>query len=269
MNRARRALRHEKAKYARDVPELRDFLCDVPREIMDRLDGGQAGLLEIAQGFQLSYLLHEMGRHTTSRNCTVAAGLDDLMVPPYYVGNLVLNFRTYPIRIHDHVYEDMETRKPLSWQEVTAKGWVGGEKRTLTKELLASVGIDKIEGSSGPPYRDQHELTLEELNAEIGSTEMINELTSVTKLPRRFFTFSRQNLLDSIRHNRVNGEMYLSLNFADYADPMLAGVRGRGMEVVPSTSRLRPWLKRNLAGYLDRLRFIGTGPKTDDTIQLG
>ena len=267
-NRARRVLRHKQAKYARDMPELQEFLCDVPGEIMKRLDEGQAGLFEIAQGFQLSFLLPHMFPHTTSRNCSIAAGLDDLMVPPYYVGNLVLNFRTYPIRIHDKVYEDKATRTPLTWEQVTERAWAHGTKCDLTKELLDSVGIDMIDMASGPPYADQHELTIAELNARIGAEDVISELTSVTKLPRRFFTFSRQNLDEALRHNQINGDVYLALNFANYVDHALTGFRGTSLEDVPSASPLHDWLSQNMAGYEHKLKFIGTGASTDDMIQL-
>ena len=102
--RARKILRKKNVMLARDVPEFEPYLCDVTEEIMDRLGRGQAGLLEVAQGFQLSYGLDEFYPYTTSRNCTVAAGLDDMMLPPSVIGHVCLNFRTFPIRIHSKKY---------------------------------------------------------------------------------------------------------------------------------------------------------------------
>jgi hypothetical protein len=267
-NRARRSVRHQRARYARDVDELSQCLCNVSGEIMMRLESGQAGLLEIAQGFQLSYLLPNMFPHTTSRNCTVAAGLDDLMVPPYYAGNVVLNFRTFPIRINNNTYQDTETGNPLTWTEVTSKALSGGHEPPFSKQLLESVGIMVVEGSSGPCYPDQQELSWEELTNLIGSPEPVSELTSVTKLPRRVFTFSRQNVEEAVRHNRANGKVYLSLNFANYVDYSLTGRRVKGMSGVPENSPLHDWLRQNLDGYLDKLKFIGTGARTDDMILL-
>jgi adenylosuccinate synthase len=165
INRARRLIRHGKARYARDVPKLRRLLCDVPEEIMRRLDDGQSGLFEIAQGFQLSYLLPEFFPHTTSRNCTVAAGLDDLMVPPCYGGNVVLNFRTYPIRINSRKYVDRRSGLHLTMDEVVAR--TGGPFESLTKEALDAVGIELIEGDSGGCYSDQTETSWDECVASI------------------------------------------------------------------------------------------------------
>lgn len=102
--RARRVLRRPNIKLARDIEELKPYICDVSMEIMDRLDKGLSGLLEIAQGFQLSYGLAQFYPYTTSRNCTIAAGFDDMMLPPHYLGNVCINFRTYPIRIHSKKY---------------------------------------------------------------------------------------------------------------------------------------------------------------------
>ena len=251
--RARRVLRRG-GRYAHQVPELEEFLCDVPGEIMARLDHGQSGLFEIAQGFQLSYLLPYFFPSTTSRNCTVAAGLDDLMVPPFYAGNVVLNFRTFPIRIHSKKYVEKGTGRHLKWAEAQ----------------VAAPDTYTVEGeTSGGCYEDQNEITWDDLTRMSGSPDRIEEMTSVTGLPRRVFTFSRRNVDEAVRYNRAGGEMYLSLNFADYVDRDLAGKRTR--VVAPTADAVGPkladWLKANLDD--PRLRFIGTGAKTDDMIQVG
>lgn len=264
-NRARRVLRHKAGRYAHQVSELREFLCDVPGEIMSRLDKGQSGLLEIAQGFQLSYLLPRFFPYTTSRNCTIAAGLDDLMVPPCYAGNVILNFRTFPIRINSNKYVDKATDEHLKWDAVIERTG----SRDPGRELLERAGITLVEGDSGPGYPDQREVSWEELTAMSGSPEPLMETTSLTQLPRRVFTFSRINLEEAIRHNRANGQIYLSLNFANYVDHAVLGRRARCFSGVPDSARLEQWLRENLDTYRPLLKFIGTGAKTDDMIQLG
>jgi adenylosuccinate synthase len=263
INRARRVLRHKLAKYARDVRELRDLVCDVPKEIMTRLDDGQAGLLEVAQGFQLSYLLPDFYPHTTSRNCTVAAGLDDLMISPIYAGNVILNFRTFPIRICSLKYVDKQSGNHLTMDEVAQRTGVTYE--SATEETLEAADIQLIVGNSGPGYSDQEETTWDEITRFSGSPKPLFEATTSTRLPRRPFTFSRMNVNHSIRHNRTHGELFLSLNFADYVDHTLSGTRARTID----SEKLQQWLDGNLADQLGRLRFIGTGEKTDDMIQLG
>jgi adenylosuccinate synthase len=61
-------------------------------------------------------------------------------------------------------------------------------------------------GWSGPEYDDQEEISF----ADIGQSV---ELTTVTKLPRRIFTFSKQQIHEAIRQNSAR-EVFL--NFANY-----------------------------------------------------
>jgi adenylosuccinate synthase len=63
-------------------------------------------------------------------------------------------------------------------------------------------------GWSGPYYDDQEETSFEDIGQK-------TELTTVTKLPRRIFTYSKQQMEQAIRYNGVN-EVFL--NFANYAN---------------------------------------------------
>ena len=257
-NRARRVLRRPEARYAKDVPELAEFICDVPTEIMNRLDCGQSGLLEIAQGFQLS-LMSRFFPHCTARNCTVAAGFDDMMLPVVYAGNVFINFRTFPIRISNFKYIG-EGGKHLTWDEVQ-------EYEKTSKKY------EKVEGSSGPGYEDQDETTWEKVTADCGSPTPIMEMTSVTKLPRRVFTFSRQNVEESTRHNRTTEQTYLAINFVNYVDHDAAGAReclspgARGFYTI-SSDKLATWLRDNVPEVDAQVVLLGTGAKTDDYIVL-
>lgn len=253
---ARKILRRQDVLLARDVPELKEFLCDVSTEIMHRLDRGQSGLLEIAQGFQLSYGLSEMYPFCTSRNCTVSAGLDDMMLPPSYAGNVLLNLRTFPIRINNRKYIGLDG-KHLTWADV--QNGVPHEVR---------------EYNSGHGYDDQQEITWEELTANAGSPTPIMECTSVTKLPRRVFTFSKKNLDSAIRHNRTGGQIVLSVNFANYIDNTICGKRGSFTKLSECvTPKVETWIKENILPSIIEhgdvvLGYIGTGPLTNDKIAV-
>jgi adenylosuccinate synthase len=268
-NRAKRVLRSKGSLFARDIPELKEFICDVPTEIMKRLDAGQAGLLEIAQGFQLSNMLANFYPHVTSRNCTVAAGLDDLMVPPYYAGNVILNVRTYPIRINSNKWVDKKTGRHLTQEEVKKfDEEVKASWATNNNEHGMELPYRKVLGNSGHGYPDQKEITWEELTEQSGSREPLMEITSVTKLPRRVFTFSKINLDEAIRHNQTNGYTIISVNFMNYVDAGMFGKRGKayGIDDTIFTEKTVAWMKENLGSLWNRVRFIGTGPNTDDKI---
>lgn len=255
---ARKILRRPNVLLARDVPELREFLCDTSKEIMERLDGGQSGLLEIAQGFQLSYGLTEMYPFCTSRNCTVSAGLDDMMLPPIYAGNVLLNLRTFPIRINNKKFIAADGHH-MTWAEKLECDKSGTSYETRIYD-------------SGPGYIDQKEITWNEVTNISGSKEPIMEITSVTKLPRRVFTFSKLNLYQAIQHNLVSdGIMYLSINFANYVDDNLKSWRGNWGEGFNS-EKFEGWLRENIYPVCDDtsavLRWIGTGPLTDDKLVI-
>lgn len=61
-------------------------------------------------------------------------------------------------------------------------------------------------GFSGGAYPDQHEIKWEQIGREA-------ELTTVTKLPRRLFTFSTQQILEGTRYNAPTS---IALTFCDY-----------------------------------------------------
>ena len=95
---------------------------------------------------------------------------------------------------------------------------------------------------SGPTYPDSCETTFESLG-------QAQELTTVTQLPRRIFTFSKQQAIEACVQNRVD---HVFLNFAQYP---------------PDWETLRDiWF------HLDecsRVAFMGFGPKASDIVRIG
>jgi adenylosuccinate synthase len=100
---SRRVLRTDDALLAKDVldthPWLRRHLTDVSAEVNENLDAGEKVLIEGTQGFGLS--LYHSGHYpkTTSRDTTAAGFLSEVGVSPRLVTEIVLVFRTFPIRV--------------------------------------------------------------------------------------------------------------------------------------------------------------------------
>lgn len=102
---ARRVLRGSDAKLAKDVaaqlPWLRDVLVEdgVSVEVNSALDDGKKVLIEGTQGFGLS--LYHSGHYPkcTSRDTTAAGFLSEVGVSPLRVTEIVVVFRTFPIRV--------------------------------------------------------------------------------------------------------------------------------------------------------------------------
>lgn len=248
--RARKVMRNKNLVMAKDIPELEPYICDVHHEIMDRLDAGQSGMMEIAQGFSLSQGLPQHFPYTTSRNCTVSAGLDDMMLPPSIVGNVCINCRTYPIRIHDKKYFAKDDGRHLTWDEV--------QKGEIEHEVINSY--------SGDWEDDQEEISWEDMTEIAGSPELLMEQTTLTKLPRRIATFSKKSLVDCIRINNTTGKVFISVNFANYVDWSI-------YRKTIMTQKVEKWLVDNIIAptkYMKnvQLAYIGTSEFTEDTIVM-
>lgn len=222
--RARRVLRRPDVVLAKDVPELKPFICNTQKEILARLHRGESGLAEIAQGYQLS-LMSQFYPKCTSRNCSVSAALDDSLLPPVVAGPVVINFRTFPIRVNNNKYRRISDGKILTWDEYNSTPYIDREI---------------IKGDSGGCYDDQREMTWEEISEHAG--EKIFETTSLTKLPRRVYSFSKLNMLESIMFNHTGDDLYVSVNFMNYVD---SSVKTKADPSV-LTEKITKWVNANI-----------------------
>jgi hypothetical protein len=71
------------------------------------------------------------------------------------------------------------------------------------------IRVNNRDGSSGPGYTDQQEIGWDQIGVDA-------EKTTVTKLPRRLFTFSRRQLTEAMFHCGGYWETKLFLNFCNY-----------------------------------------------------
>lgn len=74
------------------------------------------------------------------------------------------------------------------------------------------IRVNNREGSSGPCYPDQEELSWDFFDDK----GIAPELTTVTKLKRRIFTFSQQQIQDAVFHCGGYWNTRIFLNFANY-----------------------------------------------------
>jgi adenylosuccinate synthase len=100
---ARRVLRGSDVRLAKDVVEehswLRECITDVSNEVNAALDQDMKVLVEGTQGFGLSLYHSEHYPKTTSRDTTAAGFLSEVGVSPRLVTEIVVVFRTFPIRV--------------------------------------------------------------------------------------------------------------------------------------------------------------------------
>ncbi|MGC9013445.1 MAG: adenylosuccinate synthetase [Thermoproteota archaeon] len=113
-----------KAKLAKDIPELKDFLVDVSEEVNNALDEGKVVHLEGSQGFYLS-LYHGTYPYVTGRDTTAAAVLSEVGVGPKRVDEVILVLKGYVTRVGNGPLPG-----ELPPEEIEKRGWV--ERGTVT-----------------------------------------------------------------------------------------------------------------------------------------
>jgi|SRR5580704_978220 adenylosuccinate synthase len=102
---SRRVLRDDAGKLVKDVadyhPWLRNLVVKegVSAELNAALDDGKGALIEGTQGFGLSLYHSPHYPHCTSRDTTAAGFLSEVGVSPLRVTEIVVVFRTFPIRV--------------------------------------------------------------------------------------------------------------------------------------------------------------------------
>ena len=175
------------------------------------LSGASFVMIEGAQGYGLS-MYHGFYPYTTSRDVSLWQILADCGIP------------------HDLLPKTMDLPDIH----------VIGTCRTYPIRVANRFDTHGTQvGYSGPCYDDQLEVSFEEIGQK-------TELTTVTKLPRRIFTFSRQQIEEAISYNGAR-EIFLNfVNYCRFEDEVRDIVKS--IERVPNTY----------------VRWIGLGPEYKD-----
>src|SRR5260370_5916884 len=95
---------------------MSQYLTDGSDEVNSALDGEKKVLIEGTQGFGLSLYHSDHYPKTTSRDTTAAGFLSEVGVSPRLVTEIVVVFRTFPIRVAGEQAGPLE--REISWKEV-------------------------------------------------------------------------------------------------------------------------------------------------------
>ena len=162
-----------KPAVAKDFLELASMVCTTA-QYQRAIRDSEHILIEGAQGVGLS-LYHGFYPYTTSRDVSTFQILADCGIPA------------------------------TLFNEASCR--VIGTARTYPIRVANRYDSEGRQiGYSGPAHLDQKEISFEEIGQPI-------ELTTVTKLPRRIFTFSRDQIREAID---LSGASEVFLNFANY-----------------------------------------------------
>ena len=119
------------AKLAKDVPELKMYLTDVPYEVNEAIDAGKNVLIEGTQGTFLS-LFHGTYPYVTSKDVTASSIAADVGIGPKKVDEVLVVFKAFVTRVGGGPLEGL-----LSDVEAESKGW--SEVATVTGRARRSA----------------------------------------------------------------------------------------------------------------------------------
>jgi len=135
---ARKVLRDAGLRLAKDIPELREYIGDVSRELNDAYDRGEHVIVEGTQGFGLSLHHTQAFPFATSRDTTAAAFLADAGLSPLLVTEVVLVLRTYPIRVGGN---SGPMYREITWREVARRS---GCKQELAEYTTVTGTLRRV-----------------------------------------------------------------------------------------------------------------------------
>lgn len=144
---ARRVLRGEDARLAKDVtqehPWIGKCITDVSDEVNTAIDHEKKVLIEGTQGFGLSLYHSEHYPKTTSRDTTAAGFLSEVGVSPRLVTEIVVVFRTFPIRVAGDQAGPMKDE--ITWEQLQRESGYPHpieEWTTVTRKLRRVARFD-------------------------------------------------------------------------------------------------------------------------------
>lgn len=127
---------------AKNDPELKDLCVDVSLELNKAYDLGASIIIEGAQGLGLSLHHSFYYPYTTSRDTSASAFLSEVGLSPRCVDEIIVVFRTFPIRVPGQSGYMMEE---ISWEDVQRESGYPHEVKeyaTVTKQLRRVARFD-------------------------------------------------------------------------------------------------------------------------------
>jgi adenylosuccinate synthase len=137
------------AKLAKDIPELKPFLCDGIAEVNDGLDEGKKVLLEGTQGFMLSLFLGGGYPYVTGRDTGASAIASEAGVGPTRVDDVMIVYKSFITRVGGGPLPG-----EISKEEAIKRGWfetaagTGRDRRSAPFDFDLAKKTAKINGAT-------------------------------------------------------------------------------------------------------------------------
>ncbi len=108
--------KEQPVKFAKDIPELKPYLCNTKSFLRELLDINEHIVIEGTQGYGLSNIHSTFYPYVTSRDTTAAGFLMETGLSPFDVEHVVMTIRTFPIRVAGN---SGPLEKEISWEIVS------------------------------------------------------------------------------------------------------------------------------------------------------
>ncbi|BAW31137.1 MAG TPA: adenylosuccinate synthetase [Methanothermobacter sp.] len=118
------------AKLAHEIPELEDYLTDVPVEINKTLDEGSDVFIEGSQGFGLS-LYYGTYPYVTSKDTTASTAAADVGVGPTRIDEVITVFKAYATRVGKGPFPTEISQEEAEKMGLEEYGTVTGRRRRI------------------------------------------------------------------------------------------------------------------------------------------
>ncbi|WGI17570.1 adenylosuccinate synthetase [Methanonatronarchaeum sp. AMET-Sl] len=121
-----------KLKQAKDIPKLKKYLTDVPKEINNAIKNNKDILVEGAQGFGLS-LIYGTYPYVTSKDTGASQAACDVGIGPTKIDEVLIVFKAYPTRVGAGPFPTEMTEEEAQEHGVEEYGTVTGRPRRVGK----------------------------------------------------------------------------------------------------------------------------------------
>ena len=137
------------AKLAKDMAELKPYICDQVAEVNEGLDEGKSVLLEGTQGFMLSLFLSGGYPYVTGRDTGASAIASEAGVGPTRVDDVIIVFKSFITRVGAGPLPGEITKEEAQkrgWFEVAAG--TGRERRSAPFDFELAKKTARINGAT-------------------------------------------------------------------------------------------------------------------------
>lgn len=177
------------AKMAKDLPELENYITDVPLEINEAIDNGEDVFIEGSQGFGLS-LYYGTYPFVTSKDTTASTFAADVGVGPTKIDDVIIVFKSYITRVGEGPFPSEMPQEQAEELGIEEYGTVTGRRRRvglfdmdLAKEACMINGATQIALTCVDRLFPDCEKT-QDYSALAGETKaFVNEIENETGIP--------------------------------------------------------------------------------------